>query len=479
MTSSFRSEELKQLLAKIYQKGATGFVSITVQDGTRPVYGTLQVSEGQLLSAQFRNLTGRNALEQISNLELSNISFARSSVTSPRDADIPEITDVIDLSQVPAARVKTKAKTRNKTKAKSGKAEANTNGFGIFPRVLGTVLIAALLPLIGLWAFNYLTIQQEVSSGIEETLGQTSELVTSEVNNWLGNSVLSLTQISNLFDINSAALNYDSRHPILTAATDAVGLRASATDANGQVVARSDGVESLNLFDREYIQQALSGLDVGHQVIMSRTSGKPALCISIPHVKAGATTGVIFQCGDLGAIAEFLGRPQIGESSTLFITDAKDRLIAHSSLELPSDDFLDFSAHPALASNTREVVNYTTDDSDKVAFIQETDLGWNVVVEKTRSEAFSELRQVERQTIALFVVALMLVLAASYLLSRRFVKPIQNLTEVAEAISLGNLGINVEGMNRGDELGSLARAIERLRVSVKVMFTELRSQQGS
>ena len=56
---------------------------------------------------------------------------------------------------------------------------------------------------------------------------------------------------------------------------------------------------------------------------------------------------------------------------------------------------------------------------------------------------------------------------------RRLTRPIRRLTRIADGISRGQLDAAIGETKRSDEIGSLARAIERLRASVKLAVERL------
>jgi methyl-accepting chemotaxis protein len=452
------SEQLMSTIQQANRQKLTGIASVTVEDGLKKLYGTLWFKQGKIVSAQYLDLEGREAFNALSQVQTSSVSFAKTPVNRADTA----LTGVTASAQ---------------TEAKMAISETSkTVKFGIFPRVLLTVLFAALVPLAGLWVINYISIRREVQSNITARLGQTSDLVTSQVNDWLSTAAQGMQQASNLINMTELMAEPNVRHPVLIAMGSALAWqpRGIAVDPDGMQVGRADGVDPVFVGDREYFRQAVDQEIVGHQVIMSRTHGTPTLCLAIPHRQSGAVMGSIALCGDLAdQIAEFLGSPRVGDSAALFITDASDRLIAHSTMTLPSEDFLDFRSHPAILAPTQQVITYDDNGTEKVAYTQTTDLGWTVVIEQTSREAFAELRNVERQAIILFALALVLVTVVSYLLARRFVKPIQHLTEVADGISKGQLDADITEVNRQDEIGELANAISRLRMSVQMAMREL------
>lgn len=77
----------------------------------------------------------------------------------------------------------------------------------------------------------------------------------------------------------------------------------------------------------------------------------------------------------------------------------------------------------------------------------------------------------------LLVSSLFIVLAviASFVFSDRMAKPIRNLTAVANEISHGkNLSQSINEVSRDDEIGELAKSIDRLKASVKIMIERMK-----
>ena len=69
------------------------------------------------------------------------------------------------------------------------------------------------------------------------------------------------------------------------------------------------------------------------------------------------------------------------------------------------------------------------------------------------------------------IVAMLIGIVLSFLARRRITQPIIHLTRVAEDISKGEISTPVK-KESSDEIGDLAEAFERMRVSLKVMIEE-------
>ncbi|MEF2278030.1 HAMP domain-containing protein [Deinococcus sp. YIM 134068] len=83
-----------------------------------------------------------------------------------------------------------------------------------------------------------------------------------------------------------------------------------------------------------------------------------------------------------------------------------------------------------------------------------------------------------RLLLVLAIALLALVLAASLAVrtARQVVRPIEQLVKVADAISMGDLTRPVQ-QNRNDEIGDLAQALERMRLSLEAAMDRLRRRK--
>lgn len=74
-------------------------------------------------------------------------------------------------------------------------------------------------------------------------------------------------------------------------------------------------------------------------------------------------------------------------------------------------------------------------------------------------------------------VLLLVGLAVVIFLSRRIARPILRLTRMAENMSTGDLDTPIH-LNANDEIGDLARSLERMRASLKAAMARLSREQG-
>ena len=89
---------------------------------------------------------------------------------------------------------------------------------------------------------------------------------------------------------------------------------------------------------------------------------------------------------------------------------------------------------------------------------------------KKRAEAAQADAQNAKWTIVLgTITALVFAALAGFIITRNISRPLQELTAVAERITVGDLGIDVQTDARSDEVGVLARTFDRMTRSLRAM----------
>ncbi|UUZ48145.1 HAMP domain-containing protein [Massilia sp. B-10] len=100
--------------------------------------------------------------------------------------------------------------------------------------------------------------------------------------------------------------------------------------------------------------------------------------------------------------------------------------------------------------------------------------GWTLIVEQDYAEAYAALERMELGARLLMVVTGVLVILIAAVLGKALTRPINQLIAVTEQLSRGQFQDAIPETGRGDEIGALARAIERLGVSIRMAMDRLR-----
>ena len=354
----------------------------------------------------------------------------------------------------------------------------------LFVKILLAMLIVSIVPVLGVWFFNYQSAKDNSSRQVEERLSTYASNLSREVDGWLDMNRRMLTQNAVLSDIRN--MRSVQQNPVLKSITDTYGWTylafTVAPDAAGTNIGRSDGNPTVLYGDRDYFQQVMRGQPFGKQVLIGRTTNRPALILSTG-VRSDnhQLQGVLAIAMHLDDISRSVVSTRIGNSGFAFLLDENGQVVAHPSEEFTSTR-KDFSDHPAFVATGRSAGNviFTDEQGERtIAFTHRTTDGWVVVAQQPYNEAYAALRDLNRNSLVLLLVAVVMGVIAALLFSRQFSLPIQQLTGVADSLSRGQMDVGISGLERGDEIGALARAIDRLGTSIKYAMERARkAKQG-
>jgi len=343
--------------------------------------------------------------------------------------------------------------------------------FGIFPKLLLTMLVVTLIPLGAIWYLDYRTESENLSNQVEQRLSSQADTMVGYVDAWVEMHLRMLRQNAALDDMGS--MDAKKQKPLLRAiAAEYKWVYLAFTIApDGNNVGRNDEEPPRFYGDRGYFKQAIDGRQMGQEVVISRTTGQPAVILSVPIWQLDKVLGVLAVGTSISDVTTTIANAKIGQTGFVFLVDDQGKVIAHPNAR----DSL--KAHPAivaLGADPRKQLIYA-DASGKgvIAFAEKTKYGWTLVAQQDYEEAYQPLAEANRKALILLGVTVLFVLLASYALASGLTRPIRRLTQISDGISRGNLGAAIAETRRSDEIGSLARAIERLRASVKLAVDRL------
>lgn len=350
--------------------------------------------------------------------------------------------------------------------------------FKIVYQILITMFIVALIPLGGLWYISIYKSKQGWTDNIFGNLVQNTESLSRSVDDWTSMNLRLLTQNAASPDIQG--MEAGAQGPVLKSITSTYEwiYLAFTILPNGQNLGRSDDNPPTFYGDREYFQQVWGGNEIGQQVLMGKTSNKPAFILAkMIKGEKEKNLGVIAIAMTLEDLSKTITKTKIGRTGFAILLDDKNRLIAHGKGAI-SSKLQDFT-HPTLAQPGKidpSSFVFTEDGKQIVAYSQRTKLGWTLIVQQDYQEAYAAADEAQKNAFILLAITLATAMAIAFMLANRLSTPIRNLTEIADAISRGSLDAMIIETGRHDEIGALARAIERMGVSLKMAFERLKKR---
>ncbi len=347
----------------------------------------------------------------------------------------------------------------------------------IFAKTLLTMLVVTLVPFGALWYLNYYQSKKAWDDQTTLAFNKTAAGLVNQVDDWVDMNIRVLRQNATL----DAILSMDAiqQNPVLKTIAKSYqwSYLVFTIRPEGQNIGRSDDKPTTQYGDRKYFKEIMAGKPLSQEVLIARTTGKPALILANPITDANRQgRGVIAMAMHLDDVSKAITNIKVGQTGFAILLDENGKAIAHGKPDILRETLQDLSKHPALLNSEAndKFVVYEENDKGVIAHTQKTNQGWTVIVQQDYDEAFAPLYEVQRNALILLGVSLVLLLVIAYLFSQRLANPIRQLTVVADKISMGELNEKIIATDRSDEIGGLARAIERMGISLKMSLERLR-----
>jgi len=248
-------------------------------------------------------------------------------------------------------------------------------------------------------------------------------------------------------------------------------------DSEGQEQVRLSRLEIITAADLgersgayEFVIPKASGETYYSPVWFDEMTGEPLMRIAVPTIdlRSGLVDGVLVADVRFKEIWDLMAGIRLGESGNAYIVDAQGRVVAHRNpsvvmgdtrFDLPEQDGI----HTGL-DGTRVVLAV-----DRIQFGEQE---FNLVIERSVSEAIALAINTVLITAVLTVAALGLASGLGFLVVRQIVRPIETLATTAQEIRAGDLSRQAKVTTR-DEIGGLAQAFNSMTAQLRDLIGSL------
>ncbi|MGH1440568.1 MAG: HAMP domain-containing protein [Cellvibrionaceae bacterium] len=364
----------------------------------------------------------------------------------------------------------------------------NINSFSL--KIMLGILFCVSLPLSGLWLANG-HFSKVIEKEIDWELEQTAEFLSLSANSWADinlrvlNHHAALPEMKSFDQVQQSKIlktiesSYEWAYSVYTVGKD--GYIAARSD--GKSVLKPDGTKKYFRGDREYMTEIIEGADVGQQVLISGRLGVPVLIMCSPINKenfnsSDAPYGALCMAMKLTVVSNVVEDLRIGETGFAMLLDDKNKLIAHGNTLAVFENLQDFSDSLLIKSSVNNgQFSYTLDGVKKVVYSKRITQGWRMVVERDFDEAYSQLIKSNQNFLYILVATILISILIALFIAKAISRPVKNITEVTDQMSKGKLGMKMKEISRGDEIGDLARSIERMGISVGIAIKKLKDKK--
>lgn len=338
------------------------------------------------------------------------------------------------------------------------------------------LLATSLIPLL---IYSAISVSSFVSKSIDDVYQLNEdklEIAKAEINSMLEKHINTIDIVAS----QPAIRNYDLENAktiLVNANTINPDLVIALDDNKGQQVVKSNDEGLTNVFEREFFQIAISGINnYVSDILVSTVTGKAnvVICTPVRDIK-NKIVGVLQASMELTKVSNFVTDLSDG-GSTVYILSRQGKVLAH-----PNNDYVmnqeDFSSLEFVKTGlTGEsgTLRTTNIQGEKVIVSHSINLqsGWLIVVETPVSVAMSPAYKLLNTSIALFIAAAIVVGLLGLYLSKRFTKPLVDISSVIKTIANGDLKEFDLDINSKDEIGELCQ-------NTRIMTNNLRDLVGN
>ena len=311
-------------------------------------------------------------------------------------------------------------------------------------RLIAVMLAVAAIPLIIALVVSYKTSTDKAMADAEDKLQWQCEYIAEEFNSIIMQNVRALEMAAS----NANVVYYMEGNPYGVPDEEVLNAIKSVddifNDGNATALAGPDGMQlfrtvgkCVDVADREYFQQGISGKVYVSDIIVSKSTGTRICTIIVPIIgHEGKPIGTIQRNYDLNVWHEFLK----AQSDDAFLADTTGIVAAHSQYEFGPEDVEDRSTSEFMTSGKASGI-YQADTgkgySAVIAYTTDELTGWHIC-NASNTKVIGEAAR-KSATVVIVIGVIMLVIAAgvSIFMARSFTAPIEDVNVSIAALADG------------------------------------------
>jgi methyl-accepting chemotaxis protein len=349
--------------------------------------------------------------------------------------------------------------------------------FGMIAKSTVTMLGVGLVPLVLFGVITLRTQGDRIRDDANASLKANAERIAAQVDEWVDKNVRALEVAASLPAI--ATMQREDQAKVLAAMKKTYPWMylVFTIAPSGANIARSDDQPLTDYKDRQYFKDIVSiGKDLSWETVISKTTKKPALIIAVPIKVNGILVGVMAAGTSVEDMSRIVVNWKSGKTGFAFLVDEKAKVIAH-----PQEEYVlsqrRLQDHPLVAAfqadSQPHLASFTEQGSEALGYVQGNRFRWAVSAQQSADELFAPQHQTLMLGLLLLAGAGILVTFIAVFSSRMLVRPIVEMTHAADRMSMGELKMPIPSSGKDDELGLLAKALERLRKSMSAAIARM------
>lgn len=266
----------------------------------------------------------------------------------------------------------------------------------------------------------------------------------------------------------------------------------SYADKNGNATLFNKKRDTVNVKDRDYYKKAMSGKGAISDVIISAVTKKPTIIVASPIIKNGQIQGVFYGAKEATFLSDIVSKIKYGKTGFGIIINDKGTTVGHANkkLVLSQSNTVEIakkdSSFKSLADLIENIISekkvgkgeYEYKGTKNAAgFSPIEGTNWTMVFGGEISEVLTDVHSIRNIIIILSLMTIVIGALVTYFISGTIASPIIAVTKRMNELS--NLDFTIYGnedaikyLNREDEIGSMARALRKMRDNIAEFITK-------
>lgn len=346
-------------------------------------------------------------------------------------------------------------------------------------RLIWMIMVVVVPLMIGLTLMITNLAENEIKGESLTYLKNTNHDLSSTTSLWLNYNLLALQNLMDRPEILSQ--NPIQQQPLLWKMThDYPHMYLVATlNMAGVNIGRSDEKKPKIYADRQWFQAIVQGEPFFFQTLIGRTSGKPALVVSVPiRDEFNQLAGVGMFASSLEDISAEVKASSSTRGTIAYIIDENDFLVAHPYTQQISRliNMGDNQAVQALRSGEQGTITFRDENNNLYyANVSELPNGWGIIVQQSEKSLLAPIKRFRQLAWFFSVIAIIFLVAITSLSVRQSLKPIKELTKTADSIAKGDF-YQEAVVESEDEIGILARSFNTMTAQLRDLITSLETR---
>ena len=234
-------------------------------------------------------------------------------------------------------------------------------------------------------------------------------------------------------------------------------------DLTGTVVASSDESQLReNMSGRDFFSARASGKAFLSDASAAEGSDSPVVTVAAPVMNGDEVRGLLFAVISLDYFDQRFAKPvTVGETGRVLMFNKQGLAIVHpDASKVMKLDIKTLIPETYLDRQEALIADYTDGEVQRRAAIKTMEgLGWTVIVDANQEEIDAPGKNVGVTNIWLSAGLLLILGAAITGILDRIIRPLRKITEVMGTLAEGDTSVDVPALNRSDEIGEMATAV--------------------